>query len=294
VIQAPGLGGSPSPGHLRRARANASCTASSATSMSPKMRIRVATDRPDSSWKIRPTAASSTLGPASASASRTLSGPWFVPERANLDRSPDDGGGLGRPCERGVEVLSGHDVKAAEVFLRLHKGPVGRQHLAAGHAHDGCSVRFGQAAADGCATPTRQRRKPAPQRSPSWMPCPSRWTRRARCWRPRERPSPTTTPHARGGTRAHAAAPALRRTPSRAAADPSSRQSGAWGPSAQCGSCGPQRSTGPRTACSAKPRKPPRSTTRQARPRPCGAHRLLQMTQPRLPPTASHPTQPRG
>src|SRR4029453_6321567 len=59
VIHAPGLGGRPSPVHLRRATANASCTASSATSMSPKTRIRAATDRPDSSRKIRPTSASS-------------------------------------------------------------------------------------------------------------------------------------------------------------------------------------------------------------------------------------------
>ena len=44
VIQPPGLGGRPSRGHLRSAIANASWTASSARSMSPKTRIRVATD----------------------------------------------------------------------------------------------------------------------------------------------------------------------------------------------------------------------------------------------------------
>jgi len=64
VIQPPGFGGRPSSGHLSRATVNASCTASSATSMSPKMRIRAATDRPDSSRKIRPIWASSIVGKA--------------------------------------------------------------------------------------------------------------------------------------------------------------------------------------------------------------------------------------
>ncbi len=45
------VGGIPS-----RARANASSTASSPTSICPKTRIKVATDRPDSSRKIRPIA----------------------------------------------------------------------------------------------------------------------------------------------------------------------------------------------------------------------------------------------
>ena len=62
VIQPPGFGGSPSTGHFRRAMANASWTASSAMSMSPKMRTRVATDRPDPSRKIRPISASSAMG----------------------------------------------------------------------------------------------------------------------------------------------------------------------------------------------------------------------------------------
>src|SRR2546428_4782584 len=111
VIQAPGLGGRPSPGHLRRATANASCTASSATSKSPKTRIRAATDRPDSSRKIRPTSAPSSLSAASMSCS--LSGPGYVSERADLDRLRDCCGGLRCPGERGVEVLGVDDVKAA-------------------------------------------------------------------------------------------------------------------------------------------------------------------------------------
>src|SRR5450756_348010 len=146
VIQPPGLGGMPSPGHLPRAMANATCTASSATSMSPKTRIRAATDRPDSSRKIRPISASP--GPGAAPVPPMPSGPGLVLERADLDRCPDDGAGLGRPGERRIEILSGDDVEAAEVFPRLSERPVGRQHLAAGHAHDGGGAVLVQPAAE--------------------------------------------------------------------------------------------------------------------------------------------------
>src|SRR5215469_17258979 len=46
TIHAPGLGGSPPEDHLAAATVNASWTASSAASMSPRKRIRVATQRP--------------------------------------------------------------------------------------------------------------------------------------------------------------------------------------------------------------------------------------------------------
>ena len=46
VIQAPGFGGRPAAGHRSTATANASWTASSARSMSPRTRTRVATHRP--------------------------------------------------------------------------------------------------------------------------------------------------------------------------------------------------------------------------------------------------------
>src|SRR5262245_49855937 len=55
TIHAPGLGGSPSDGHLAAATANASWTASSAASMSPRKRIRVATHRPYSRRKTAST-----------------------------------------------------------------------------------------------------------------------------------------------------------------------------------------------------------------------------------------------
>ena len=90
VIQPPGFGGRPAMGHFRRARAKASWTASSARSMSPKMRIRVATDRPDSSRKIRPISASSTTGkdqpPAVSAKGQTSIGAEIV--RVTFDAQP--------------------------------------------------------------------------------------------------------------------------------------------------------------------------------------------------------------
>src|SRR6266536_5397898 len=86
-------------------------------------------------------------GPCAAATSRTLSG-LGCPERTDLDRLPDGGGGLRRPGERSIEVLGLDDVEAAEVFLRLREGAVGGQHLAAGHAHDRGSGGFVQGAAE--------------------------------------------------------------------------------------------------------------------------------------------------
>jgi hypothetical protein len=58
TIQPPGLGGVPFSGQEATATANASWTASSARSMSPKRRTRVATARPNSSRKIASTSGS--------------------------------------------------------------------------------------------------------------------------------------------------------------------------------------------------------------------------------------------
>src|SRR5207249_9345576 len=120
--------------------------ASSARSMSPKARTRAAIDRPDSSRKTWPTAASSSLGTASMSCS--VSGLGYVSERPDLDRLRDCCGGLRRPGERCVEVVGLDDVEAAEMFLRLREGAVGGQHLAVGHTHDRCGVGFVQGAAE--------------------------------------------------------------------------------------------------------------------------------------------------
>src|SRR5215211_4866620 len=145
VIQPPGLGGTPSHGHLPRATAKASWTASSARSMSPKARIRAASDRPDSSRKIRPTSAGSS--PAAASPSSTPSG-LESRERTDLDRHLDGPGDPRRPTERDIQVLGLDDVEAAQVFLGLHEGAVGGHHLAARHPYHGGSGGFVQAAGD--------------------------------------------------------------------------------------------------------------------------------------------------
>src|SRR5207253_385842 len=121
-------------------------SSSSARSISPKARTRTAIDRPDSSRKIWPTAASSSLRVASMSYS--LSGSGYVSERADLYRLRDRCGGLRGPGERCVEVVGLDDVEAAEVFLRLREWAVGGQHLAVGHAHDRCGVGFVQGAAE--------------------------------------------------------------------------------------------------------------------------------------------------
>src|SRR5213080_3654160 len=143
VIQAPGLGGRPSPVHLRRATANASCTASSATSMSPKMRIRVATDRPDSSRKIRSIAAASI---ADGRPTPGASGVGHLPERPDLYRSADRGSGLRRPAERCVEITCLDDVEPAQVLLGLGEGAVSCHDIAVSDAYDRGSFRLQQPA----------------------------------------------------------------------------------------------------------------------------------------------------
>src|SRR5690349_7071793 len=55
TIHAPGWGGTPSAGHVAAATVNASWTTSSAMSMSPRKRIRVATQRPYSRRKTAST-----------------------------------------------------------------------------------------------------------------------------------------------------------------------------------------------------------------------------------------------
>ena len=68
-IQPPGLGGLPATGQRSAATTNASWTASSARSMSPKRRIRVATTLPRSSRKMRSSAVDATVTAAQPSGS---------------------------------------------------------------------------------------------------------------------------------------------------------------------------------------------------------------------------------
>src|SRR6478735_7668023 len=98
VIQPPGLGGRPVVGHCSAAMANASATASSARSTSPRTRIMVAVQRPASRRKI------------SASGSGIFRG-------SDLDRSFAGRRGLAGPVECGVEIGGLDDPEATHLLL---------------------------------------------------------------------------------------------------------------------------------------------------------------------------------
>src|SRR5437763_13845715 len=120
VIHPPGFGGTPRSGHCSAAIANASATASSARSTSPRTRIKVAVQRPASRRKT-----SSRAG---------IRG-------ADLDRPLAGGGALAGPLEGGVEVGRFDDPEAAHLLLGLGVGTVGHRHLAAVGADDRCRRR---------------------------------------------------------------------------------------------------------------------------------------------------------
>src|SRR5256885_11324463 len=101
MIQPAGLGGSPFAGHRCMATTKASWTASSAMSMSPKRRTRVATLRPDSARKI------SAMRAASDDTVRcelVLLGRGLVLEGPHLDGAPAGHGRLGGEGQGLVEV----------------------------------------------------------------------------------------------------------------------------------------------------------------------------------------------
>src|ERR1700722_11328109 len=144
TIHPPGLGGSPSDGHLAAATVNASWTASSAASISPRKRIRAATQRP---YSRRNTASTVTARESMATARirslrvgrvsqyRVVEVP--IEERADLDRPPfRDRGELG-PLQGRVQVGDVDDPEPGEVFLGLRVRPVGNQEVAVGRAHHG-------------------------------------------------------------------------------------------------------------------------------------------------------------
>src|SRR5215204_3623404 len=133
VIHAPAFGGSPSSGHRRRATANASWTASSARSTSPNIPVRAATDRPDSSRRIRPIAALSLVTASWSAAGR--SGRHLGREGAHLDGGPDEGRHLRCPDQRAVQVVGLDEVEASEVILGLGERAVGGHHAVPGGPH---------------------------------------------------------------------------------------------------------------------------------------------------------------
>src|SRR5260370_26093366 len=98
VIQPPGFGGTPWVGHCSAAMANASATASSARSMSPRTRIKVAVQRPASPRKM--------------SARSGMCG-------SDLDGPLARGRRFGGPVEGGVEVGGFDDPEAAALLFGL-------------------------------------------------------------------------------------------------------------------------------------------------------------------------------
>src|SRR5258708_4347882 len=134
MIHPAGLGGSPVDGHRCTAMVNASWTASSASSMSPKARTRTATARPYSSRNTRSMSAASTAGTRSVLRN--------VLERAYLDGSVTGPGRPGGPLERRVQVASCDHPEPADMLLAFGKRTVGDQDLAAlMDPHDGGGVR---------------------------------------------------------------------------------------------------------------------------------------------------------
>src|SRR4051812_14344133 len=127
MIQATGLGGSPLDGHRSNAMTNASWTASSATSMSPKRRTREAMALPDSSRKTCSTCVASTA------TSRLL----VRLERTDLDGAAAGDGRLAAPLEGGVEIRCLDHPEATDLLLRLGERTIGRRDAAAGAVDDG-------------------------------------------------------------------------------------------------------------------------------------------------------------
>src|SRR5215218_626446 len=100
VIQPPGFGGIPVTGQRSAAMVNASATASSARSTSPRMRIKVAVHRPASCRKMAPRSSA-------------------ILHRTDLDRPFTGDGGLRGPVEGGVHVGGLDDPEAAHLLLGL-------------------------------------------------------------------------------------------------------------------------------------------------------------------------------
>src|SRR5262245_5670870 len=135
VIQAPGLSGIPRSGQTCIAAMNASWTASSARSKSPRTRIREAVARPDSCRKRRSTSSGDA---ASALGGRFLDEvPGLVEDhhRPDLDRADLGARDPRRPVDRLVEVRAVEDVEAPELLLRLGEGAIGDGALAVTNAN---------------------------------------------------------------------------------------------------------------------------------------------------------------
>src|SRR5215472_7550267 len=128
ISQPRGLSGTPPAGHWAKAAAQASCTASSATSRSPTWRVTAATAAHQ--WA------------RNTSASAPLSG-WLLSGSHHLDHGPhlhlaDLRHGEGRrPLQRLVQVRAFDQGVTAEVLLDLGRRAIGEQNLSVPDAHRG-------------------------------------------------------------------------------------------------------------------------------------------------------------
>ena len=119
-----GLGGGPVDGQQATAAANASWTASSARSMSPKSPTRTATARP---YCSRKTPSTSEAGAWPARQAQSPASPW--------NGRTSTGGVVAEaslPPQRGVQVGGLDDGEPTDVLLAFGEGPVGDEHLSAG------------------------------------------------------------------------------------------------------------------------------------------------------------------
>src|ERR1700704_4206141 len=134
VIQAPGLSGTPSRGQRSSATTNASWTASSARSKSPRTRMSVATARPDSSRNSRSTTAWAAAGDGNGLGGFAAR---QIPDGPDLDGAVPGGRDARGHLDRLVDVPALDEVEAAELLLGLRERTIGRDGPPVIHAHGG-------------------------------------------------------------------------------------------------------------------------------------------------------------
>src|SRR5690606_8837253 len=112
---------------------NASCTASSASSMLPSWRTSTAIALPESRRKVSATRAET----SSSRRVTSLTGCLLRLEGAHLDGGAARRGGLGRARERRTEVGKLQHPEAADALLGLGERAIGGDGRALGRVHDG-------------------------------------------------------------------------------------------------------------------------------------------------------------
>ena len=142
MIQPPGFGGTPSPASAACATTNASWTASSAMSMSPKRRTRVATARPDSCAEDPLDRGAARVGARCAYAS------GLVLERPHLDRRPAGDRRLGAQASAASRSAASITQKPPSCSFVSANGPSVVSDLAALALDDRRRVRRVQAAGE--------------------------------------------------------------------------------------------------------------------------------------------------